>query len=324
MAGDLQLGSSGPEVTGLQYELNCRPPSRQPPLVIDGIFGARTADRVREFQSNAGLMPDGIVGPLTLASLDGLGMDVPDRSGLDCGCSDASAPSLGLLVQQQLASATRNQVVPAFGQSRVASPANFAVRSPAVLAGFPSLPSPPRPLTAAQQATALPYYGSSLDFSRIYISDRSGISNRPFTISFYLGEVMNMGTFTPTTTTLIHELAHCWQSQHSADETLFMRSSVGAQAAAVTANLAVAALRPSVTSHKDFPDNYPMSAYAYRPSAGRSFGSYGAEQIANAVEHGDATIVAHVKAASGVDGDNMTSLNFGESFDDRRDPGVVY
>jgi hypothetical protein len=39
------------------------------PLKIDGIFGPRTDERVRQFQSGRTLKPDGIVGPLTLNGL---------------------------------------------------------------------------------------------------------------------------------------------------------------------------------------------------------------------------------------------------------------
>lgn len=38
----------------------------------DGIFGARTANALREFQRNVGLPPDGILGPTTLAALQRL------------------------------------------------------------------------------------------------------------------------------------------------------------------------------------------------------------------------------------------------------------
>jgi hypothetical protein len=306
---------------GLQTELNCRPPSHLTPLKTDGIFGPRTLDRVREFQTNSGLAADGIVGPLTLAALNGPGIDVPYRSGLDCGCSDAGAPSLGVLVQQQFASAAlRGSPASTLGQARVASPVSFPAR---VLASIPGAPSPPRPLTPAQQATATAVYATSINFSRVFISDKTGLGNRPFTVTFLRGELMNMGTFTPATNDLIHELAHVWQSQHSSDATLFMRSSVAAQAKAVAANGAAAALHPSVVRHRDFPENFPFSSYAYRPGA--VFTSYGAEQIANQVEHGEAPIVAHVRGATtGVDADNMTSLNSGASFDDRRAPGVIY
>lgn len=40
---------------------------------VDGIFGARTEEAVKEFQEGNGLVPDGIVGPQTWAKLPGGG-----------------------------------------------------------------------------------------------------------------------------------------------------------------------------------------------------------------------------------------------------------
>lgn len=61
----LRFGSRGPEVTTAQQNLNLAGKSRFRPLVEDGIFGAKTRERVFEFQSAHQLSPDGIVGPLT-------------------------------------------------------------------------------------------------------------------------------------------------------------------------------------------------------------------------------------------------------------------
>lgn len=61
----LQLGDSGPEVGSLQTQLA----DLGFPLGADGIFGPRTDDAVRGFQSVVGLVVDGIVGPLTNAAL---------------------------------------------------------------------------------------------------------------------------------------------------------------------------------------------------------------------------------------------------------------
>jgi hypothetical protein len=105
-------------------------------------------------------------------------------------------------------------------------------------------------------------------------------------------------------------------------------SSVDAQAlrdalAAVAANGLVATFDPSVKAHREFPVQYPNSAYAYVP--GKAFGDYAAEQIANAVEHGEAAIVAHVKgvAKGAVDADNVTSLSTAR-IGDRRVAGTVF
>ena len=65
---NLSSGSRGPEVSTLQRELN-RQLFPNPRLVVDGIFGSLTRNAVIAFQRQAGLNPDGIVGPLTRAAL---------------------------------------------------------------------------------------------------------------------------------------------------------------------------------------------------------------------------------------------------------------
>ena len=71
----LAINSQGMQVSYLQDTLN-RLPSNDPwsssaslPLKADGIFGSKTATRVRQFQSRNGLDPDGVVGTLTRAKL---------------------------------------------------------------------------------------------------------------------------------------------------------------------------------------------------------------------------------------------------------------
>ena len=64
----LRQGSSGNDVRQLQWLLNYIGQYYEfvpGDLVIDGRFGANTANSVREFQRNFGLTPDGVVGPLT-------------------------------------------------------------------------------------------------------------------------------------------------------------------------------------------------------------------------------------------------------------------
>jgi peptidoglycan hydrolase-like protein with peptidoglycan-binding domain len=71
MASILLAGSSpGPDVMDLQDALNvaasCQgQASSFGPLVVDGIFGWKTQQRVREFQAINGMKPDGVVSPLT-------------------------------------------------------------------------------------------------------------------------------------------------------------------------------------------------------------------------------------------------------------------
>lgn len=306
----LTIGSTGSDVSELQALLNRCPPSQFPPLRTDNIFGPKTSARVKEFQRNNGLQVDGIVGPKTWAKLRASQPQVTPRTGILCGNADSA--------NQGKALAIRNAFTSSLG----------TLGGLPTLAKFPGLSSF-RSLTAAQIATARGVYGSSLDFSRIFISDQTGLGGRPFTVAIPATllspsvQVMNCGTFTPSTATLIHELAHVWQSQHHSSPTQYMTNAVASQAAAVAANGVIASADRSVTSDPDFPVHYPFSAYAF--VAGKPFGEYAAEQIANAVEHGVSAIVAHIKSVGPgvVDSDNQTSLATNR-IGDRRTPGIVF
>jgi peptidoglycan hydrolase-like protein with peptidoglycan-binding domain len=67
----LARGSTGDAVRALQDEFRFRDLSGDPgrALVVDGIFGPRTAAAVRGFQQALGITVDGIVGPLTWRAL---------------------------------------------------------------------------------------------------------------------------------------------------------------------------------------------------------------------------------------------------------------
>src|SRR5262249_23017150 len=95
------------------------------------------------------------------------------------------------------------------------------------------------PLTAAQIATARAVYGSSIDYSQVYISDASGAGGRPFTVYIPLSgiQVINAGSLSPASSLLIHEMAHVWQSQHASDRKAFMTNSLGSQALAMANNV---------------------------------------------------------------------------------------
>lgn len=69
VARTVRQGGYGQGIDIIQLALNNSPPTLLPPLVVDGIFGARTDARVREFQGRHELTPDGIVGPLTRRAL---------------------------------------------------------------------------------------------------------------------------------------------------------------------------------------------------------------------------------------------------------------
>ncbi len=65
----MRRGSRGDDVSDLQTRLNAAG-AAEPALVTDGIFGRLTQASARQYQSSHDLEPDGIVGPLTWASLD--------------------------------------------------------------------------------------------------------------------------------------------------------------------------------------------------------------------------------------------------------------
>jgi len=318
----LSVGSTGPDVRTLQVQLNARP-SSLPPLQVDGIFGPKTQARVKEFQKEQRLQVDGIVGPKTQAALRSV--PPPVQREFICGTGDPANQGEVLATKQALlASLSPTQGTPgatnlaAFGPtggggflasfpSMPGLPASPSIPLPA----FPSLPRI-RHLTPAQETDAKAVYGSSLDFAQIFISNKKGPTGRPFTMALRLPglgiiQVMNLGTFSPSKDLLIHELAHVWQSQHHSSFAAFEPNALGSQAAAAAAN-APFVVDPTVSSHKDWPSDFPFSAYAYEP--GKAFTEYAAEQIAQQVEKGEAPIVAHVKSAAkgSVDPDNVKSL----------------
>ena len=165
-------------------------------------------------------------------------------------------------------------------------------------------------LTADQQVTASSVFGTSLDFSAVYLSDFTGVHNRPFTLAFALPPIVaavlglptvyliNCGSFNPSTPLLIHELTHVWQSQHHVDPFQYLQNSLASQAQAKTFNLAVGSSA----------DLSPFSPYAYVP--GKAFSEYAAEQIAKQVEKREAPIVAHIAnvAVGARDTDNEIGL----------------
>ena len=98
---------------------------------------------------------------------------------------------------------------------------------------------------------------------------------------------------------------------------------VKCQGKAVANNTAETFVDPDVLLHKDHPVQFPFSAYAYKP--GLRLGEYAAEQMANAVEHGEAGVVSHVKsvAMNVTDGGNVTALNL-TTVGDRRQSGMKF
>lgn len=66
MKDTLRIGARGQDVRVLQTALNALGAE----LVVDGIFGEKTAEEVRDFQIGARLVADGIVGPKTWNEID--------------------------------------------------------------------------------------------------------------------------------------------------------------------------------------------------------------------------------------------------------------
>ena len=64
----VRRGSTGEDVKDLQKILNLT--VANPKLVVDGIFGAKTEEAVKKFQTEYGLVVDGIVGQATWAKVD--------------------------------------------------------------------------------------------------------------------------------------------------------------------------------------------------------------------------------------------------------------
>jgi outer membrane protein OmpA-like peptidoglycan-associated protein len=169
------------------------------------------------------------------------------------------------------------------------------------------LPTKVRCLTAVEQAFAKKTYLGSLDFTKILIADGLGAQGRPFTVAVptSLGwhVVMLLGDVARDwsgSSTLIHELAHAWQSQHhSSDPVAYMKNSVECQVKAIAdmpiAKAAVSTAAVSAAVAGGILDPWRLasigtaaaggedvSAYAYIP--GKAFGGYAAEQIAQQVE----------------------------------------
>jgi peptidoglycan hydrolase-like protein with peptidoglycan-binding domain len=75
MPATIQVGSTGQDVRWAQYLL-VRRLVLSDQTQIDGIFGPKTENAVKEFQQGSGLTVDGIVGPLTWAALQ-QGFEMP-------------------------------------------------------------------------------------------------------------------------------------------------------------------------------------------------------------------------------------------------------
>jgi hypothetical protein len=171
-----------------------------------------------------------------------------------------------------------------------------------------TLPTGLRALDPKEVAILSPVFGSSLDYSAVHLSDAVGGGGRQYTVAGPYGiggQVINIGPSAYKTpgsdpSLLIHESTHCWQSQHHSSATAFMTNSLASQAAAAAAG---------------------GDAYCYIP--GKSFGSYGAEQIAQQVQRGEAPIISHISSVSkgAIDPENVLGLSL-PHWEKRGAPGV--
>lgn len=253
-----------------------------------------------------------------------------------CGNSDTANVALVAELQQALAATLPH--VPALARGAILmSPAALPFLAGGVAArGYRFLREYRdglRPIDIAHlPAIVTERFGSSIDFSTVWISDKTGAQNRPFTatvvINFPPGiarriNVMNLGT-NYKDKTLVHELTHVWQSQHHPNSMQYMRSCIGCQAWAVYRNQDNAKISPSVIANRDFPQDYPFSAYAYETDKSVPFSHYGGEQIAQQVENNVEKIVKVVKAAApnAVVSENVDSLQNMRSVANRLDKGV--
>lgn len=101
------FGSIGSNVSQLQSALNQLAPTGLPRLVVDGMFGALTLGRVKEFQDLNDLVPDGIVGPLTWAKLAELlnlvaKGGIPVTPGVNKSTFDLLRPLVLIIAQQHM------------------------------------------------------------------------------------------------------------------------------------------------------------------------------------------------------------------------------
>jgi hypothetical protein len=219
------------------------------------------------------------------------------------------------------------------------------------------MPTAARFLDSAEQSEVMKIFRGSLDFTKILISDGLGFQGRGFTVAVPISSgwhvVMLMGDLCswatrPRSDTLIHELAHAWQSQHhGSDPTAFMKNSVGCQARALAdllvakAAAATAATTAAILRGVIMPGTLAriartaaaaedVSAYAYIP--GRAFSAYAAEQIAQQVEHTyngrgrpTPTVISTILSVSphARSTDNEASLRV-ISFHRKSTPGVIF
>jgi hypothetical protein len=115
-------------------------------------------------------------------------------------------------------------------------------------------------------------FKGSLDFTKVRIADDLGAGDRPYTgamssaFTLHVGDMYNGILWSPEyTATLMHELTHAWQGQHSMIRFGYMIKSGLSQ------------FFEGLLCHGEF-------SAAYRYQAGMDWGAYNVEQQAHIVE----------------------------------------
>ncbi|HMP03298.1 MAG TPA: peptidoglycan-binding domain-containing protein [Gemmatales bacterium] len=302
----------------------------------DGLYGKETLAAVREFQLRKRLPPaDGILGSDELAALDlelapqapaqvdshhhcgncyaetGI---APSLTGLQNGATNGNGkhPLLGKIKDQARQFGAGMQRRADGIKKKVNGLVNGmkAIDVPnSVLPLEEFLERDPAWLRAVDQT-----FGASLDYGNIFVNNGLGFDGRQFVMflpvpHFLMPKVprqakgillVQMGPFTTLKTDiLLHELTHCWQSQHSRRQIRFMKNAVASQRAGAKNG---------------------GSAYAYQFAPPKAFKEYGAEQIAQQVQNGVQFIIDHIRAVKpwAIDPDLELSLATPKWDDNRR------
>ena len=142
---------------------------------------------------------DGIVGPKTWGALESDSSLFPERTGCNCGQHDPANQGIGELVKSLYFQAVNLGAVLGLGAFNSGGSGTASAGS-----------GPLRMLTDTQKSTLQPFFGNSVDYSTVFLSDKSGAQGRPFTIACpdtnQTVQIINAGTFTPRDRTLIHEV----------------------------------------------------------------------------------------------------------------------
>ena len=213
-----------------------------------------------------------------------------------------------------------------------------------------SPPSEARCLHSVELAFARVWYSNSLVYENIYVSDAEGFGGRSFTIALPWHKgwivVLNLGPkgfndpAASNKATLVHELAHAWQSQHHPDPWAFMINSFQCHREALNVTMRSIQNRlyralGRATGLGDLAHFSEASPYAWVP--GKRFSDYGSEQIAQQVQDSffppsgatprtNGAILWHMRTvpAGKPDPANIRSLQRVKGYEYKDTPNVVW